>query len=146
LLPLHQLDPTKVRELSGGKTCYLLCRTGKRATAAAKKLQAAGVTDVVVIEGGILECEAAGFELEKGAAVMSLERQGRLVIGLMVLISSLLAIFVHPSWMWACVFFGAGQVFAAITDFCLLGILLARMPWNNSVASNPGSATSCCTK
>jgi hypothetical protein len=31
-------------------------------------------------------------------------------------------------------FVGAGLVFAGITDFCGMGLLLARMPWNKRAA------------
>lgn len=146
LHPLHQLDPGEVKSLCKGGTCYVLCRSGKRAEAAAGQLEAAGLKDVVVIEGGILACEQAGLPVNKGAAVMSLERQGRLAVGLFVLIGGLLAVFLNPAWVWVCVFFGAGLAFAAITDFCLLGMLLARMPWNNAIVPDPKAVTSCCTK
>jgi hypothetical protein len=28
-------------------------------------------------------------------------------------------------------FVGAGLIFAGITDFCGMGLLLAKLPWNN---------------
>ena len=35
-----------------------------------------------------------------------------------------------PQWLWLSAFVGAGLVFAGVTGFCGLGLLLARMPWN----------------
>jgi hypothetical protein len=42
----------------------------------------------------------------------------------------LLAHFVHGRFIWLSGFVGAGLMFAGITDFCGMGLLLARMPWN----------------
>jgi rhodanese-related sulfurtransferase len=44
---------------------------------------------------------------------------------------ALLGYFVHPAWMALSGLVGAGLVFAGLTDTCGMGMLLARMPWNN---------------
>jgi UPF0716 family protein affecting phage T7 exclusion len=49
---------------------------------------------------------------------------------LIVLTGVLLAWFVNPGFIWLAGFIGAGLTFAAITDTCAMGMLLARMPWN----------------
>jgi hypothetical protein len=46
----------------------------------------------------------------------------------------LLAHFVNIHFIWLSGFVGAGLVFAGITDFCGMGLLLARMPWNKRCA------------
>ena len=38
--------------------------------------------------------------------------------------------FVHPAFIGLSAFVGAGLVFAGITDTCGMGMILARMPWN----------------
>lgn len=145
LQPLHQLDPARVRELAGGQACYVLCKSGQRARQAAEKLEAAGLKNVEVIDGGILAWKAAGLPVVEGQETMSIERQGRLTAGLFVLAGALLAHFVNPSWIWLSAFFGAGLAFAAITNSCALGLILARMPWNNRPgACSPGSGEKCC--
>ena len=62
--------------------------------------------------------------------VISLERQVRIAAGAIVLTGVLLACFVHPGFIWLSGFVGAGLVFAGITDFCGMGLLLAKLPWN----------------
>jgi len=47
-----------------------------------------------------------------------------------VLTGVLLAIFVHPYFIGLSAFVGAGLVFAGITDWCGMGLLLAKLPWN----------------
>jgi hypothetical protein len=42
----------------------------------------------------------------------------------------LLGYFVHPAFIGLSAFVGAGLVFAGITDWCGMGLLLARFPWN----------------
>ena len=50
--------------------------------------------------------------------------------GLIVLSSSVLALTVHPAFAGVAIFVGAGLVFAGLTDTCGMGMLLAKMPWN----------------
>jgi hypothetical protein len=61
---------------------------------------------------------------------MSLERQVRIAIGLIVLASSILASLVHPYWIGLAAFMGAGMIFSGIADFCGLALIFGRMPWN----------------
>ncbi|MCG5236792.1 DUF2892 domain-containing protein [Xanthobacter oligotrophicus] len=47
----------------------------------------------------------------------------------------LLAWLVHPAFIALSGFVGAGLVFAGVTDFCGMGLLLARAPWNRRTAA-----------
>lgn len=114
-----------------GRPVYLLCRSGQRATKAAEKLLAYGYSNPVVISGGTLAWIEAGLPVMRGATkVISLERQVRITAGALVFTGAILAHFVHPNFVWLAGFVGAGLVFAGVTDFCGMGLLLARMPWN----------------
>ena len=53
----------------------------------------------------------------------------RIAAGLLVLLGAVLS-FVHPAFIGLSAFVGAGLVFAGITDTCGMGMMLARMPWN----------------
>jgi rhodanese-related sulfurtransferase len=131
LVPLDRLDPAKVRELMADKSaCVLLCQSGGRARRAAEKLHAAGLDNLLVVEGGVAACAAAGLPVNRGAGMISLERQVRIAAGGLVLVGAVLAWFVHPAWVGLSAFVGAGLIFAGVTDFCGMGLLLARMPWN----------------
>ena len=61
---------------------------------------------------------------------MSLERQVRIGAGSLVLVGVLLGWLVNPAGyaISACV--GCGLIFAGVTDWCGMGLLLAKMPWN----------------
>lgn len=133
-LPLPDVSAaaiTAVGHIDVNAPVYLLCQTGRRATAAADKLAAAGFKQPVVIEGGTVAWLAAGLPAVRGTRkAMSIERQVRIVAGSLVLAGVLLGHFVHPGFVWLAGFVGAGLVFAGITDFCGMGLLLAKAPWN----------------
>jgi hypothetical protein len=66
----------------------------------------------------------------RGKKVVSLERQVRIAAGSLVLLGVGLGWYVHPGFFGLAAFVGAGLVFAGVTDTCGMGMLLARMPWN----------------
>jgi rhodanese-related sulfurtransferase len=153
-VPLDQLDPQALlAECNGAvdQPLYVICRSGNRGKQACDKLVAAGLTNVVNIEGGTLACEAAGLPLVRGKKAISLERQVRIASGLLVLIGSVLGFWVHPYWIGLAALIGAGLMFAGITDTCGMGMLLARMPWNqvNTTgvkSTTSGSGAACCNR
>lgn len=60
----------------------------------------------------------------------SLERQARIVNGLLVLIGSALAWFGDAYWICWPAFMGASLIFSGLTDFCDLKLIFRRLPWN----------------
>ena len=86
----------------------------------------------MVVTGGTLAWQEAGLPVERGTVkVISLERQVRIAAGSLVVIGVVLAKLVNPWFIGLSAFVGAGLVFAGITDFCGMGLLLARLPWNS---------------
>jgi rhodanese-related sulfurtransferase len=129
-VPLDELQPSTL-QLSKEQPVYLLCRSGQRATKAAEKFVKDGFTQPVIIAGGTLAWMEASLPVERGTAkAISLERQVRIAAGSLVLVGVLLGWFVHRAFFGLAGFVGAGLVFAGITDFCGMGLLLARLPWN----------------
>ena len=137
-VPLDALEPEALSE-SGVRAkqqpVYLLCRSGARATKAAERLARDGFDHPVVIQGGTLAWLEAGLPVIRGTAkVISLERQVRIAAGSFVLTGVVLGWLVHAGFFGLSAFVGAGLVFAGITDFCGMGLLLAKAPWNRRVA------------
>lgn len=134
LMPLDKLDPRRLVEdgtVPAEEPFYLLCRTGKRAAAAAEQFGKAGYANGVVVEGGTLGWIEAGLPVDRGRTkVISLERQVRIVAGSLILVGAILGHFVHYGFFGLSAFVGAGLLFAGITDFCGMGLLLAKAPWN----------------
>jgi rhodanese-related sulfurtransferase len=143
-IPLDKLDPEAVMQSRDGhkdEPLYLICRSGSRGRQACEKFLAVGFTNVVNVEGGTLACAESGLPVVRGKKMMSLERQVRIAAGLLVLIGALLGWFVHPAFIGLSAFVGAGLVFAGVTDTCGMGLMLARMPWNQVGEQ----ADSCCS-
>lgn len=145
-VPLDRLDPRTVMQVCNGNKdapLYFICRSGSRGRQACEKLLAAGFLNVVNVEGGTLACVEAGLPVVRGKKAISLERQVRIAAGTLVLLSVLVGWLVHPVFLGLSAFVGAGLVFAGITDTCGMGMLLARMPWNQVKAP---LAACCATK
>lgn len=129
-IPLDELNPSALM-LAKDQPIYLLCRSGQRATKAAEKLAKEGFAQLIVVAGGTLAWIEANLPVTRRAAkVISLERQVRIAAGAIVLAGVLLAHFANPNFIWLSGFVGVGLVFAGIADFCGMGMLLAKMPWN----------------
>jgi len=135
LCPLDALNPRQLAEqfgLSSTASVALLCASGNRAKKAAEKFFSEGIPHCLVVEGGTHAWEAAGLPVSKGKGVISIERQVRIGAGIMVLAGVLLGHYVHPGWYFLSGFIGCGLIFAGTTDWCGMGLLLAKMPWNQT--------------
>lgn len=132
-VPLDRLDAVALmqgRNGSANEPLYVICRSGSRGQQACEKFQQAGFSNAVNIEGGTMACVTAGLPVVRGKKVVSLERQVRIVAGSLVLLGAVLGWFVNPAFIGLSAFVGAGLTFAGITDTCAMGMILARMPWN----------------
>lgn len=143
-VPLDELDPASVRKLDGDGEAplYVLCQFGGRAARAIQRLQEAGVSGCVLVEGGMQAWVEAGFPVEQGnVRVIPLIRQVQLVIGLVSGTGSLLALTVNPWFAVLPLITGAGLLVAGLTGTCGLALLLAKMPWNRSGTASRVSET-----
>ena len=130
LLPLGELEKRHA-ELDQSKSIYVICRTGRRSAEAQRKLLALGFTNVVNVTGGIEAWKKEGLPVERDEhAPWSIERQVRFTAGLLVLAGVLLSIFVHPYFIALSGLIGFGLAFTATIDWCGMGLLIAKMPWN----------------
>jgi len=139
LMPLDVLDPGAVNQLrrTADDPIYVICQSGGRASKACQQLQEAGLAQIFLIEGGMSAWEKMGLPVKRGTSkVISLERQVRISAGSLMLLGLLLAWKVHPYFLALCALVGAGLVFAGITDYCGMGMLLSKMPWNRRRAGD----------
>ena len=136
LLPLNEFTEEKFHVacaacVSEVEDIVLICRSDKRAVSAMKKLSETTQKRVHILNGGMISWrELGGAIIEGKAKVISLERQVRIAAGLITVIGIILGFLVHPYWFLMAGGVGAGLVFAGVTDTCGMGLLLARMPWN----------------
>lgn len=50
----------------------------------------------------------------------------RVIVGIMVLLSVVLTVYVNPNWMWFTVFIGLNLIQSAFTKWCLLETILRK--------------------
>jgi rhodanese-related sulfurtransferase len=136
LMPLAELKPEAVRALRAGKEdapLYVICQAGGRSRQACEKLAAAGISNIVNIEGGTAAWIKSGRTVTRGKATMSVECQVRVAMGSLVLIGCAIGAFVHPAGLALAAFVGCGMIYAGITNNCPMANWIARMPWNAGV-------------
>ncbi|MHC4395607.1 MAG: MBL fold metallo-hydrolase [Planctomycetota bacterium] len=124
----------KIKELSQSKQNYIvLCHTGNRAAMAADMLMQSGIHTVKVMEGGIAHWEDEKLPVIKGEGGMSLERQVRLIAGSLMLLGIIMSWLLHWAFIYLSVFVCCGLVYAGLTDNCLMGALLMKLPYNKKL-------------
>ena len=135
-IPLHELTAERLQsEIAAkgknGAQIFLLCQAGRRAEMAAEQLQGKLNAELIIIEGGMNAVTQSNIPLAtQGKKVIPLERQVRVVAGLLIIIGAVLGTWVNPGFYGLCAFVGAGLIFAGITDICPMGMLMAKAPWN----------------
>lgn len=148
LRPLNGLEAGEWARDAAGAPLYLMCQTGGRASKAASILSGAGVP-CAVIEGGMEAWMAAGLPVIRGQSrVLPLMRQVQIAVGSIVLVGSALALWKDPLFVLIPLGMGAGLIFAGVTGFCGLAVLLGWMPWNRVTKQAAGKlgtpAATCC--
>jgi hypothetical protein len=91
--------------------------------------------NVRVLDGGMQAWLGEGLPITRIRARVSLERQVRIVAGIVVALGSLSALIVSPIFAVVPMAIGTGLVVAGVSDTCAMGMLLARLPYNRSAAS-----------
>jgi rhodanese-related sulfurtransferase len=149
LLPLDELDAAAFCQQRGqdGTPVYVLCQSGSRAQRAIAKLEQAGARGCVLVEGGTQAWLDAGLPVNRGASrVLPLMRQVQIVVGFLSAAGSILALTVDPLFALLPLVIGSGLLFAGLTGYCGLALVLAKMPWNKTTACNSPTNCSLATK
>ena len=103
--------------------------SGNRTTKNSDLLQKLAAGPAWQMEGGVSAWAKQGLPVETTQQPLPIFRQIQIGAGGLVL-AGVLGSFVWPSMLWLSAFVGAGLIFAGVTGFCGLGLLLAAMPWN----------------
>ncbi|MEZ6138150.1 MAG: rhodanese-like domain-containing protein [Pirellulaceae bacterium] len=130
--PLDRLNPSAIqtaRNESAQEPLYVICRSGARSKQACEKLAAAGITNVVDVEGGTMAAVAAGLPVVRGKKAIPLHCQVQMITGFLVLLGAVLSMF-NAYWIALPIAMGAGLLFSGMTNTCVMGTGLSRMPWN----------------
>jgi rhodanese-related sulfurtransferase len=128
-VPLDEIE-RHTEELRKYKHIYVHCQSGSRSSQACGRLHSLGLGNIVNVEGGIQAWKNAGFPVVQSRRGLPLMRQVQIAAGSLVALGVLLGQTVNPSFAYLSGFVGVGLVFAGVSGTCLLGEMLARMPWN----------------
>lgn len=132
-IPIDTLA-SRMEELGKNSQAYVvLCRTGNRSPMAADMLIQSGIGSVKVMEGGITAWKKKGQPVIKGEGGISLERQIRVIAGSLVLSGIAAAWLFDPAFILVSLFVASGLIFAGLTDTCLMGMLLMKLPYNKKM-------------
>jgi rhodanese-related sulfurtransferase len=109
----------------------LVCASGARADQARAVLETAGLHQLSVLKGGVTAWEGGGGSMNRGKGTWAMERQVRLVAGLLVL-TGVVASTAYDPLKWIAGFVGAGLTFAALTNTCAMARVLSLLPYNRT--------------
>lgn len=134
-IPLAQLADAPQLRQAEGRAIVFHCRSGMRTRANAAALEAAAAgCAAYLVEGGLDAWKHAGLPVSRAArAPLELMRQVQIAAGGLVLLGTVLAAAVSPWFLLLTGFLGAGLLFAGLSGFCGMALLLARMPWNRAM-------------
>jgi len=132
-IPIDMLS-AKLNEIGqAGQSYIVLCRTGNRSPMAADMLIQSGISSVKVMDGGITGWQKDKLAVIKGVGGISLERQVRIIAGSLVLAGILLSILVNRWFLGISLFVACGLIYAGLTDNCMMGMLLMKLPYNKKL-------------
>ena len=137
-IPLPDLHKyvDELRALSQERPIKLVCRTQNRVKIAYEYLTNNGLTNCEILEGGITAWVDQGKPVIKGQQRISLEGQVRAIAGGLILLGVGMGFTVHSGFFLIPAIVGAGLLHAGLTDSCLMGMLLSRLPMNRLGASH----------
>lgn len=125
----------ELKQLAQDRPIVLLCRTQNRVKQAYDFLTGQGITNCTILPGGITEWIKEGKPVIRGQQRLSLEGQVRAIAGGLILLGVGLSMTVHWGFLLLPTLVGLGLLHAGLTDSCLMGMLLSRLPYNRARTS-----------
>lgn len=130
-MPLDDLA-LRADELKGKNTIYVHCRSGARSQRAIETLERLGIqAELVNVEGGLMAWETAGLKTASTSSRLPMTQQVFVAAGSLILIGVGLTLWQGIGFLIIPGFIGAGLLFAGVTGWCGMALLLSKMPWNN---------------
>lgn len=134
-IPLSQIHAFFEKlNLPKGKKLIFHCLKGMRGSKACDVVMANELpetAEVYNIDGGINAWKEAGFAIVKQSNAMPIFRQVQIAVGLVLLLLSILHLANIANTLVFIAVISLALIFAGLTGWCGLAMLLAKMPWNN---------------
>lgn len=135
-VPLSSLEKgVEMLNLPEDKTVIFQCLKGSRGQMAYERIQNLGTykNTILNVEGGIEAWKEQGLpviQANAASSTISLFRQIQITVGFLLILCVLLGFGGAPVAFIVTGLLGCGLLFAGLTGWCGLGMVLARMPWN----------------
>jgi glyoxylase-like metal-dependent hydrolase (beta-lactamase superfamily II)/rhodanese-related sulfurtransferase len=142
-IPMDTLS-NRIGELGqSGQNYIVLCLSGVRSSMVAEMLLQSGINAAKVMDGGIGRWQKEKLPVIKGQGGISLERQVRIIAGSLVLAGIIMAWLIYWAFIFISVFVGSGLVYAGLTDNCMMGMLLMKLPYNKKLYKTTAGGGTC---
>lgn len=135
-VPLSSLEGGfAMLDIPQDKTILFQCLKGSRGQMACQRIQGLDSckNKIINIEGGIQAWKEQGLPVisaETKSAGLSIMRQVQIIVGFLVLASVFIGFSGVTNAFVLAGIFGGALMFAGVTGWCGLAMLLAKMPWN----------------
>ena len=129
-IPVDQLETLESNEAS---KVIFYCRSGMRTKVNAAQIESATNGEIFIIQGGLLSWKKTNLPLYIGPKQpIELSRQVHIIAGTLIVLGILLGQTLSQWFYLLSLFVGAGLLFAGLTGFCGMALLLMKMPWNKT--------------
>ncbi len=131
-IPLSELPQQieALRRLAQKSRLVFVCRTHNRATRGVDFMHEQGITNCDFLVGGITQWLYKEKPVIRGDSSLSLEGRVRALAGALVVSGVSLAFLVSDWFLLIPAVVGLGLIHAGLTDSCLMGMLLSKLPMN----------------
>jgi len=132
-LPLSKIgDLREVLNVPKGRRVIFQCLKGSRGAQACERVaRMESGYEIYNLDGGISAWKAMGLPIVGAASPrLTIFRQVQIVVGSLVSLSVLAGFFLNPTGFAIAGLLGAALVFAGMSGWCGMAVLLNHMPWN----------------
>jgi rhodanese-related sulfurtransferase len=126
----HDTIERHTDKLPKDKEIILFCRSGNRSKKAKETLDKLGYTNIKDLAGGILSWNDSNLPVLKQRKSISIQRQVMIGAGSLISVGAILGNYVNYQFWLLPSFVGIGLLFAGLTGFCGMALILEKMPWN----------------
>lgn len=130
-IPVNQLT-LEALPITSGKKIIIQCHSGsgQRSKTAYKRIMDSDL-EIYNVAGGFAAWKRAKLPtIHLKKTTLSIERQLFLVVGIILLLASGLTYFVNSLYILLIVALACGLIFSALSGWCMLNMLISKMPWN----------------
>lgn len=130
-IPLDSFNSDTLDSLKADyNAVYVICQSGVRSKKALEKIDAPDSLDVICIQGGLNAIPKSDFQRTRGEGPISIQRQVQITAGSLVVLGTLLGALSSHWFLLLPALVGVGLIVTGVSNSCMMGLLLAKAPWN----------------